>query len=172
MFFFRSWWWFFAIFWHLPLQIIILNFGLAHFTSRPFNITHIIPKHHSCNKHSVVCSHLTWLQNGGQMFGIIIFFVMTFSQPSVIIITVLSLSVVICIPPCVNGDCVANDTCNCAVGFTGALCETASTYKIQLNPFTNILCWYKLHLWLLLWWKDNSLLLFSVIECFLTNNQI
>ena len=40
---------------------------------------------------------------------------------------------------------MANDTCNCAVGFTGTLCETASMYKYILQaitavelPFTNI----------------------------------
>ena len=30
---------------------------------------------------------------------------------------------VTCNPPCVNGACVANDTCNCAAGFIGDTCD-------------------------------------------------
>ena len=33
-----------------------------------------------------------------------------------------SLSIVICNPSCVNGACIANDTCQCAMGYTGQIC--------------------------------------------------
>ena len=34
---------------------------------------------------------------------------------------------VVCDPPCVNGACVANDTCNCATGFQGERCTEQGT---------------------------------------------
>ena len=32
-------------------------------------------------------------------------------------------STVVCSTPCMNGACVANDTCNCAEGYTGSVCD-------------------------------------------------
>ena len=32
------------------------------------------------------------------------------------------LAVVVCDPPCENGICVANDTCNCTTGYEGDRC--------------------------------------------------
>ena len=31
-------------------------------------------------------------------------------------------TVVICNPSCVNGACIANDTCQCGMGYTGQIC--------------------------------------------------
>ena len=42
------------------------------------------------------------------------------------------LIVVICDPPCVQGACVANDTCNCAEGYTGERCTESSMYEYLL----------------------------------------
>ena len=33
--------------------------------------------------------------------------------------------VVVCDPPCVQGACVANDTCNCMMGYVGERCDEA-----------------------------------------------
>ena len=30
----------------------------------------------------------------------------------------------ICDPPCINGDCIAPDTCQCQPGYTGTTCNT------------------------------------------------
>ena len=35
---------------------------------------------------------------------------------------------VVCSEPCVNGACVANDTCNCAEGYTGSTCDVQSKF--------------------------------------------
>ena len=35
--------------------------------------------------------------------------------------------IVTCDPPCVQGACVANDTCNCAEGYIGERCEEPGT---------------------------------------------
>ena len=34
-------------------------------------------------------------------------------------------TVVICNPSCVNGACIANDTCQCGMGYTGQICTEA-----------------------------------------------
>ena len=45
---------------------------------------------------------------------------------------------VICNPPCVNGVCVANDSCSCSDGFNGSSCEVALTQQCPLpNPCQN-----------------------------------
>ena len=31
--------------------------------------------------------------------------------------------VAICSPPCVRGDCISNNMCQCNIGFTGVLCQ-------------------------------------------------
>ena len=45
---------------------------------------------------------------------------------------VLFVYIVVCDPPCVQGACIANDTCNCAEGYTGQRCTEPGTitYKI------------------------------------------
>ncbi len=35
---------------------------------------------------------------------------------------------VICEPPCVQGACVANDTCNCVEGYIGERCTESGQY--------------------------------------------
>ena len=42
------------------------------------------------------------------------------------------LIVVTCDPPCVQGACVANDTCNCAEGYTGERCTEPGMYEYLL----------------------------------------
>ena len=42
------------------------------------------------------------------------------------------LIVVTCDPTCVQGACVANDTCNCAEGYTGESCAEPGTYEYLL----------------------------------------
>ena len=37
-------------------------------------------------------------------------------------------SAVICEPPCVEGACVANDTCNCIEGYVGERCTEPGNY--------------------------------------------
>ena len=37
-----------------------------------------------------------------------------------------STPIVVCAPPCENGACVANNTCSCAAGYEGALCNERS----------------------------------------------
>ena len=37
--------------------------------------------------------------------------------------------VVICEPPCEQGACVANDTCNCAEGYIGERCTEPGQYN-------------------------------------------
>ena len=41
------------------------------------------------------------------------------------IIIIIILCTVVCEPPCVQGACVANDTCNCAEGYEGDQCTEA-----------------------------------------------
>ena len=36
------------------------------------------------------------------------------------------LAVVVCDPPCENGICVANDTCNCTIGYEGERCSDST----------------------------------------------
>lgn len=38
------------------------------------------------------------------------------------VVLVVLLYIVVCDPPCVEGACVANDTCNCIVGYMGERC--------------------------------------------------
>ena len=50
----------------------------------------------------------------------------TFIVTRIIIINLVSLFIpfqVVCDPPCDNGACIANDTCNCAQGYTGETCS-------------------------------------------------
>ena len=43
--------------------------------------------------------------------------------------------IVECDPPCVNGACVANNTCRCSVGYTGSLCNSIDNVRsCDLNP--------------------------------------
>ena len=39
---------------------------------------------------------------------------------------------VVCDPPCENGACVANDTCNCADGYEGERCTDRSEFATSL----------------------------------------
>ena len=38
------------------------------------------------------------------------------------------LAAVVCDPPCDNGVCVANDTCQCPSGYSGPTCSQPGTY--------------------------------------------
>ena len=42
---------------------------------------------------------------------------------------------VVCDPPCENGVCVANDTCNCAAGYQGERCTEQGRSAIGLSMF-------------------------------------
>ena len=39
-----------------------------------------------------------------------------------------NLFVVVCDPPCMQGACVSNDTCNCAEGYIGERCTEPGMY--------------------------------------------
>ena len=39
---------------------------------------------------------------------------------------------VVCDPPCENGACVANDTCNCADGYEGERCTDQGEFATSL----------------------------------------
>ena len=41
--------------------------------------------------------------------------------------------IVVCSTPCVNGACVANDTCICAEGYTGSVCDVRGEYTKQYS---------------------------------------
>ena len=41
--------------------------------------------------------------------------------------------IVMCSTPCVNGACIANDTCICAEGYTGSVCDVQSEYTKQYS---------------------------------------
>jgi len=52
-----------------------------------------------------------------------------------------TLSVVICDPPCENGACVANDTCNCQDGYMGDTCsQPRKLYNVQVEYSKIHLC--------------------------------
>ena len=38
--------------------------------------------------------------------------------------------IVVCNPPCVQGACVANGTCNCAEGYIGERCTEPGNYVV------------------------------------------
>ena len=47
-----------------------------------------------------------------------------------LVVTVLIVQyVVTCDPPCVQGACVANDTCNCIEGYVGERCTEPGHYN-------------------------------------------
>ena len=59
---------------------------------------------------------------------------------------------VICDPPCIQGACVANDTCNCAEGYIGERCTQPGTYVcIIFMLHSTIRCYvctsHGLHVW-------------------------
>ena len=43
----------------------------------------------------------------------------------------------VCNPPCINGACVAADTCSCSVGYTGLQCDTAIVTECDVDPCQN-----------------------------------
>ena len=48
-------------------------------------------------------------------------------------------AVVVCDPPCENGICIANDTCNCTIGYEGDQCAEPtkkSMFTLQQALFT------------------------------------
>ena len=51
-----------------------------------------------------------------------------------------NLHTVICNPSCINGICVANDTCSCMFGYTGDLCDMKGIQVLQFIEiiFTNL----------------------------------
>ena len=54
------------------------------------------------------------------------------------------LAVIVCDPPCENGICVANDTCNCTIGYEGDRCAEPTEqrmFTLQRALFTNV-AWY------------------------------
>ena len=42
-----------------------------------------------------------------------------------------------CLPPCVNGECIDNDTCVCSPGYTGEICDMAIISECDTNPCEN-----------------------------------
>ncbi|XP_071806775.1 uncharacterized protein [Asterias amurensis] len=51
-------------------------------------------------------------------------------------------AMVICDPPCINGDCVAPDTCQCQPGYTGITCNTdidECDLQISIGVFNSVL---------------------------------
>ncbi|XP_033646982.1 epidermal growth factor-like protein 6, partial [Asterias rubens] len=47
-----------------------------------------------------------------------------------------------CDPPCINGDCVAPDTCHCQPGYTGTTCNTdidECDLQISIGVFNSVL---------------------------------
>ena len=44
----------------------------------------------------------------------------------------MNFSIVTCDPPCVQGACVANNTCNCAEGYTGERCTEPGMHIVVL----------------------------------------
>ena len=51
----------------------------------------------------------------------------------IIIIILFFIVIVICDPPCAHGACVANNTCNCAEGYSGARCTEPGMCIIMCN---------------------------------------
>lgn len=59
------------------------------------------------------------------------------------ILLTLNFFIVICDPPCVQGACVANDTCNCVMGYIGERCTEAGKSSYALNTVhTGYACKY------------------------------
>ena len=42
-----------------------------------------------------------------------------------------------CLPPCVNGECIDNDTCVCSPGYTFEICDMAIISECDTNPCEN-----------------------------------
>ncbi len=43
----------------------------------------------------------------------------------------------VCDPPCLNGACIATNTCSCSVSYTGVRCDTSLAMDCDVSPCEN-----------------------------------